>query len=68
MLQVFEEVENKRAELEQLRVIVQATAINYRQKGENHTAGDIENLEKNLAKAIAILSPVSRTNHYDIKV
>ncbi|MBP2644559.1 MAG: 5-oxoprolinase (ATP-hydrolyzing) [Firmicutes bacterium] len=56
MLQVFKAVEEKCAELEQLRIIIQATEITYRQKGEIHTADCIKNLETNLAKAIHILS------------
>jgi len=56
MLQVFKAVEEKCAELEQLRIIIQATEITYRQKGEIHTAECIKKLEINLAKAIHILS------------
>ena len=56
MLQVFKAVEEKRVELEQLRIIIQATEITYRQKGEIPTAERIKNLETNVAKAIHILS------------
>lgn len=64
MLQVFKAVAEKRTELEQLRIIVQATEITYRQKGEIHTAESLKNLETNLAKAIHNLSPESGTNHF----
>ncbi|MDF2568733.1 MAG: hypothetical protein K0R55_337 [Sporomusa sp.] len=59
MLHVFKEVEKKRTELEQLRIIVQATEITYRQKGEIHTAERIKKLEANLAKAIQLLGTAS---------
>lgn len=59
MLQVFKEVEKKRTELEQLRIIIQATEITYRQKGEIPMAERLKILETNLAKAIDILSPES---------
>jgi len=56
MLEVFKTVEKKRTELEELRIIVQATEITYRQKGEVHTAESFRNLEINLEKAIHLLS------------
>ena len=56
MLDVFKTVEKKRTELEELRIIVQATEITYRQKGEVHTAESFKNLEINLEKAIDLLS------------
>jgi len=59
MLEVFKAVEKKRTELEQLRIIIQATEITYRQKGEIPMAERLKILETNLAKAIDILSPES---------
>ena len=59
MLQVFKEVEKKRTELEQLRIIIQATEITYRQKGEIPTAERLKDLETKLAKTIHILSTES---------
>ncbi|WP_094606545.1 hypothetical protein SPSIL_057000 [Sporomusa silvacetica DSM 10669] len=59
MLEVFKAVEKKRTELEQLRIIIQATEITYRQKGEIPTAERLKILETNLAKAIHILSTES---------
>ena len=56
MLQVFKAVEKKRKELEQLRIIIQATEITYRQKGEIHTAECLKNLETHLEKAIYFLN------------
>ncbi|SMC87345.1 hypothetical protein [Sporomusa malonica] len=56
MLHVFKEVEKKRTELEELRIIIQATEITYRQKGEIPTAERLKNLETNVAKAIHLLS------------
>lgn len=56
MLEVFKAVEKKRAELEQLRIVIQATEITYRQKGEFHTAEALKNLETSLEKAIHLLS------------
>lgn len=56
MLQVFKAVEKKRKELEQLRIIIQATEITYRQKGEIHTAECLKNLETRLEKAIYFLN------------
>lgn len=58
MLHVFKEVEKKRIELEQLRIVIQATEITYRQKGEFHTAERLKNLETNVAKAIDLLSKI----------
>lgn len=55
MLQVFRAVEEKRIELEQLRIIIQATEIVYRQKGELHTAERLKMLETNVTKAINLL-------------
>jgi hypothetical protein len=55
MLHEFKEVEKKRIELEQLRIIIQATEITYRQKGELPTAERLKNLENNLEKAIHLL-------------
>ncbi len=59
MLQVFRAVEEKRIELEQLRIIIQATEIVYRQKGELHTAERLKMLETNVTKAINLLHPES---------
>ncbi|MBP2635371.1 MAG: hypothetical protein H6Q72_1278 [Firmicutes bacterium] len=56
MLQIFRTVEKKRSELEELRVIIQATEITYRQRGELHIAESLKNLEANLEKAVDILS------------
>lgn len=55
MLYVFKEVEKKRTELEQLRIVIQATEITYRQKGELPTAERLKDLEINVAKAIDLL-------------
>jgi hypothetical protein len=55
MLQVFKAVEEKRIELEELRIVIQATEIVYRQKGELHTADRLKKLENNLSKAIELL-------------
>lgn len=59
MLEVVKDVEKKRTELEQLRIIIQATEITYRQKGEIHTAERLKNLETNLEKAIHLLNTES---------
>lgn len=55
MLQVFKAVDEKRIELEELRIIIQSTEIVYRQKGELHTAERLKKLEDNLSKAIEFL-------------
>lgn len=55
MLQVFKAVEEKRIELEELRIVIQATEIVYRQKGELHTAERLKILEDNLSQAIELL-------------
>lgn len=55
MLQVFRVVAEKRTELEQLRIVIQATEIVYRQKGELHTAERLKTLEQNVSKAIDFL-------------
>ncbi|MBP2634644.1 MAG: hypothetical protein H6Q72_551 [Firmicutes bacterium] len=55
MLQVFKAVEEKRIELEELRIVIQATEIVYRQKGELHTAERLKKLEDNLSQAIEFL-------------
>ena len=55
MLQVFKAVEEKRIELEELRIVIQATEIVYRQKGELHTAERLKKLENKLSKAIELL-------------
>lgn len=56
VLQVYKEVEKKRAELEQLRIVIQATEITYRQKGEFHTAERLKILEDNVTRAIQTLN------------
>ncbi len=55
MLEVFKAVEKKCKELEQLRIIIQATEITYRQRGERSIAEHVKNLEEQVAKAVRIL-------------
>lgn len=55
MLDVFKEVKEKEVELETLRVVVQATEITYRQKGEFYTADRFKELENTLSKVICLL-------------
>ncbi|WP_346355571.1 hypothetical protein [Azotosporobacter soli] len=55
MLEVFKAVEKKRKELEELRIIIQATGITYRQRGERSIAEHVEKLEEQVEKAVQIL-------------
>jgi hypothetical protein len=55
MLDVFKSVEKKCRELEELRIIIQATEITYRQRGERSIAEHVKNLEEQVAKAVQIL-------------
>ena len=54
-MHLFKEVEEKRNELEKLRIAIQASEITYRQKGELSLAERFKKLETKLEKAINLL-------------
>ena len=60
MLQPFKDVENICKEMERIRINAQASAIVFRQTGENYTADRFKKLESKLSEAISLLREAER--------
>jgi len=58
MLKVFNEIEKKLKELEEMRIVAQTGEIIYRQKGELHTADRFRKAEEGIREAMRILANV----------